>query len=383
MREKIGIIGSGYMAGIIGKKAREKNIETHCFGLDENNYMKDNIDYFHQINIYEIDKIVDIFKKFNIQGVIPTTELTIFPASQVGDILKLNVMPMKVAKNITDKFWVRKVLDKFSCLSIEQPEYFEFDSNLELSKLEKYPYIVKPDSAGGKRGIQVVYTLDELKKAISFAKSNSRNEKVLIEQYIDGGKEYSVESLSYHNQNYIIQITEKESSGAPHCVELAHHQPADINDEIKHKVIHGVSEMLSLVGVENGPCHTEIKIVDNKVYLIEINARPGGDHIAYPLVELSTGYDYILGIIECSLDRLQQINTETFEKNYCGVCFVTKQSSYLKEIYDSCEKYNWFYKKNKVTDELKEIKNNNGFNINYFIYYDKIRKPELPSYTNH
>ena len=150
-----------------------------------------------------------------------------------------------------------------------------------------------------------------------------------------------------------------------------------MNSKLTEFVKQGVDELLCLVGIENGACHTEIKIVNDCIYLIEINARPGGDHIAFPLTELSTGYDYILGMIHCALNKLENINTGLFQKNYSGIYFVTKQTAYLKEIFDNCEKYEWFYKKNKITDELIEIKHNNGFNINYFIYYSKSSKPNL------
>lgn len=376
MKSSIGIIGSGYMAGIIGKKAKENNIETHCFGLDSNPFMKDNTDYFHLVDIFNIDRICEIFSQFNIQGVIATTELTILPASQIADKLNLISNPIAVSKNITDKLWVRNKIKAAEKLIIKQPEYYIYHEKMDLSALQNYPYIVKPDCAGGKRGVNVVYRLSELIRAVDLASLESRNKKVLIEQFIEG-REYSVESLSFHKRNYMIQVTEKESSGAPHCVELAHHQPADMDFELTELVKRGVDELLCLVGIENGPCHTEIKVVNDCIYLIEINARPGGDHIAFPLTELSTGYDYILGIIHCALNKLEKIDTGLFQKNYSGIYFVSKQTAYLKEIFDHCEKYEWFYKKNKVTDELIEIKQNNGFNINYFIYYSKSSKPDL------
>ena len=114
-------------------------------------------------------------------------------------------------------------------------------------------------------------------------------EGVLIEEFLSGGQEYSVESLSYHGKQYIIQVTQKDSSGPPHCIELGHHQPAKLSKDEKSLVEKAVSEALSAAGITNGPCHTEIKMIDGKIYLIEINGRPGGDHIAYPLTELSTG----------------------------------------------------------------------------------------------
>lgn len=370
MKDVIGVIGSGYMCGIIGKKAHESNIEVHAFGLDTNEYMLKHIDCFHKVDIFDIDKICDICLKNNVKGVIATTELTILPTSLVANRLKLIGNPVEVSKNITDKYWVRQVLSNKDII-FKQPEYYIYDSNLNLQVLTSYPYIVKPDSAGGKRGITVVNNLSELKEALNVAIDYSRNNKVLIEQYIDGGKEYSIEGLSFNSTHYMIQVTQKVSSGWPHCVELAHHQPANISEQMKNKIQYGLSQILNCVGIKNGPTHTEIKIVDGNIYLIEINARPGGDHIAYPLTELSTNYDYILGIIHVSLDKLEPINTKKFANHYSGVCFITTQTKQLKQLFDNCQRYKWLYKKNEVSSNLQELIHNDGFNINYFIYYDK------------
>ena len=216
-----------------------------------------------------------------------------------------------------------------------------------------------------------------MKNAIKMALDVSKVEGALIEQYLVGGQEYYVESLSYHGKQHIVQVTQKDSSGPPHCVELGHHQPAALSIEKRQLVEMAVSGALAAAGITNGPCHTEIKIIDGKVYLIEINGRPGGDHIAYPLTELSTGYPYITGIIMAALNKLDESKLDHYENNYAGVYFVTTQTAYLKPIFDHCDSEKWLYKKNKVSDTLMPITHNDGFNTNYFIYFSKEKKIDV------
>ena len=108
-------------------------------------------------------------------------------------------------------------------------------------------------------------------------------------------------------------------------------------------------------------------------YLIEFNARPGGDHIAHPLTELSTGYPYIKGAIEIAINTFTGINEENYINKYAGVLFVAEQTKELAPLFEKCESYKWCYKKYRVTDNLKSIVHNDGFNINYFIYLDETR----------
>lgn len=93
-----------------------------------------------------------------------------------------------------------------------------------------------------------------------------------------------------------------------------------------------VSRAVIAIGVLSGPCHTEVKIVDDEVYLVEFNARPGGDGISYPLTELSTGYPYITAIIRCAMGDLALPDPDSFAKNYAGICFVVAQTRWLKSI---------------------------------------------------
>lgn len=380
MNLRIAIIGSGRMAWIMSRNAREMGIETHCFSNVETDYIHEYVDVFHNVSIFEKDSIVKICKNENILGVIATTELTIAIAAYVAEKLGSPGIDYQVALCITDKFRNRLICQGIE--ELEQPAFYRIYAEDELTHVTcSYPVIVKPTGKGGKKGITVVDSVENLRTAYLYAKSNSGDSPVIIEQYISGGQEYSVESLSYKGQHYVVQITEKISSGPPHCVELGHHQPAAISNEMREKVEKGIINGLAAIGVDNSTCHTEIKIVDDKIYLIEFNARPGGDHIAWPLTELSTGYNLIKGAINIAMDSFDGIDFNKFQSNYAGVYFVTKQTSFLKPVFDECEKYDWLYHKNEVSDELHELEHNDCYGTNSIMYLSKERRIELNQTT--
>ena len=374
--KKLAIIGSGRMAWIFGKNASEMGVETHCFSYDEHAVAKETVDFFHDINIMEKEHVLQACKEIGIDGVVATTELTIPVAAFVASEMHLNGIDYNVSTKITDKVRNRSLCKGIA--KLHQPWYKEVKSLKELGDV-KFPVIVKPTSLGGKRGISVAHNQKELEDAFLYAQEAGPIDNILVEQFLDGGKEYSVESLSYKGQHHIIQVTEKISSGPPHCVELGHQQPAAISDDMRNTIVEALSEGLSAIGVVNGPCHTEIKIIDGKVFLIEFIARPGGDHIAYPLTELSTGYPYIKGIIEVALDEFKGIEEKKLKKRYAGVYFVTKQTAYLKPLFDECEKYDWLYWKNEVSNDLQSLTHNDGYNTNFMMYYSEKGKPNIES----
>jgi biotin carboxylase len=374
--KKLAIIGSGRMAWIMGKMAHEMGYQTYCFSNVAPEFIKEAIDVFYDISIFEKERIRNICNELKVDGVIATTELTIAIAAYVATELGLPTMNYNIATLITDKYRNRECCKKLK--DLKQPEFIRIDSEAELKNIGfDYPIILKPTSRGGKRGIIVVDNSQELNEAYKYAKENSQEDPVIIEQYITGGQEYSVESLSCNGIHYIIQVTEKITSGPPHCVELGHQQPAQLSNQLRSKVECAIKDGLTAIGIDNSACHTEIKIKGDEIYLIEFNARPGGDHIAWPLTELSTGYNYIKGAISIASGTFAGVDYSKFINHYSGVFFVTKQSAYLKQLLYDCEKYQWFYQRNIVSDQLQTLEHNDCYNTNYIMYKAEKERPNI------
>ena len=374
--KKLAIIGSGRMAWIYGMKAKEMGVETHSFSFDENCMAKEAVTQHHLVNILEMDKVLEICRSLGVDGVVPTTELTFPVAAYVAEKMGLNGMPYDVAKVVTDKFRNRMVCRDVP--ELYQPRFARIGTLEEIRSLGfDFPIILKPTARGGKLGVSVVYNEEELAPAFESAKTHSGKSPIIVEEFIPGGQEYSVESLSYHGVHTVIQVTEKITSSPPHCVELGHHQPADLSREMRAKVERVIGKALCALGIDNSPSHIEIKIVEDRIYLIECNARPGGDFISWVLTELSTGYPYINGVIDIALNRLVPIDTKALLKRYAGVYFVTAQSAYLKPLFDRCEEYPWLYRKNAVSDDLQTLVHNDCYAINSMIYYSETERPEI------
>lgn len=366
--KKLAIIGAGLAAVNYATNAKEMGVETFCFAWEKGALAKDVVDHFYPISITDKEKILEICLENNINGIVATTELTVSVAAYIAEKMSLIGIPYNIAKDITNKYSNRNRTQGVN--GFNHPNYVEILTEEELVNSNlSFPYILKPTSKGGKRGITVVYDETQIHNAFEYAlKEQGSDAPIIVEEFIDGGIEYSVESLSYKGKNYIVQVTQKQSSGPPHCVELGHHQPALLSQEMRAKVEKVMDEALTKLGLQNGPCHTEIKIKNDEIYLIEFNARPGGDRISYPLTDLSSGYEYIKGAISIALDSFLEPNISTCKKRSAGIFFVTDQTKELKPLFDECEKYSWLYQKNFVSENLSSIHHNNSGGTNYFIY---------------
>lgn len=367
------------MAKYFGEACHRLGYESHYFSMIDGKVDDGLVDFFHEINIFEKEKIADVCRNINVSGVVATTELSVAVAAFVAEQLGLLGIPYNVACEITDKYRNRECIKKL--VELKSPKYVKATCINDIKKSGiPYPIILKPINLGGKRGITVVKDEKSLFQAFDYACNSFKqgvNPVVIAEQFLEGGMECSVESISYKGKHTIIQITQKDSSGAPHCVELGHHQPAPLSKEVWDKVVCGVAAGLSAVGIKNGPCHTEIKIINGDIYLIEFNARPGGDHIWRPMVELSTGFDIIAAVAQAATGELKPINVDSFKHNYSGLYYVVKQTEYLRHIFDTCENEDWCWEKNFITDDYPELTQNDMENTNYMIYSSKNSDPVL------
>jgi len=148
--------------------------------------------------------------------------------------------------------------------------------------------IIKPAEGGGSEGVYFVDAATDLQAAFSHALQVGR-EELIAEAFIPG-PEFSVETMSVAGRHRMLAITEKTTSGAPYFIESGHVQPAALSAETCRRVEQTVGVLLDAVGYQTGPAHTEVKLHDGAVHVIETQTRNGGDQI-WELTLETTGAD--------------------------------------------------------------------------------------------
>ena len=82
---------------------------------------------------------------------------------------------------------------------------------------------------------------------------------------------------------------------------------------------------LDALGLTNGASHSEYKITkEGRIVVMEIGGRMGGDFIGSDLVLLSTGYDFLRGVIEVALG--QQIHPQPKAIGRSSVVFTAPEN---------------------------------------------------------
>lgn len=329
--KKLAIIGASYLQLPLVRKAKEMGLYTLCFAWEEGAVCKDVADEFYPISIVKKERILEICQEKQIDGICTIASDVAAPTvAYIAEKMGLVGNSYETAVKANNKFLMRNA---FSKAGIPCPRYRIVTSMDGMDMDYGFPLIVKPTDRSGSLGITKVERRSDLIPAVENALKCSFKHEAIVEEFIEG-REISVEFISYQGNHYPLQITDKVTTGAPHFVELEHHQPAELSGK-RYKEIYTLTEhALDALGVTNGASHSEYKITnDGRIFVMEIGARMGGDFIGSDLVQLSTGYDYLKGVIEVALGVFDE---PVFgEKHHAGVYFLCKETSYLLPLIQS------------------------------------------------
>ena len=360
-KKVLAIIGAGEGALPIIEKAKEMGVKTVAYGRSDS-LAKDRVDIFVEENSFDIVFIAESCRELNVDGIMPSSELSTEVAARVAHEAGLLGNDIEQGFGGKNKFFMRTKVSQLS--NVKQPRFQLYQEG----QVVVFPVVVKAVDACGKKGVSLANDEADLKQAVREAKANSSDGTVLIEEYLKDGREYSIECLSFGKGNHqVVQYTEKESAGPPHFVEIAHHQPANLSDEIKHRIDNAAWDILEVLGLNVGMAHLEIKLIDEEIYFIEVGARGGGDHISDILTPLSTGFDYYKAAIECHLGVYQPVSITS--RAFTGIYFHSKQNERLKSLFEKAKTAEWCVKNTVTKEDFDDVSGNvSASNSGYIIY---------------
>lgn len=364
MNKKLAILGANYQYLSLYRQAKALGCEIYSFGRANDDHISAEkyADHFYDLSFTEKEKILEICKQEGVQGVTSFILESALPyVYYVSRGLGVPCNSLECEALTENKFTMREQLKKEG---VSIPAYKAVKSVEEADGVP-FPVIVKPSDSGGSRGVTLVRGKKDLPSALERAYAWSPSRTALVEQFIEG-REFSIEGITYQGKHYILQITDKETTGAPYFVELAHHQPANLNRQQWEAIENLTLKQLSALHIEYGASHTEIKMDDKGVpYIIEMGARMGGDYINSDMVRLSTGYDFVKGVIEIATGSF---TIPAFpQKRHSGVYFLCEETKdkvlpYIKEK----EKYPFIVDAD-IWGEIQKVKCNSDRG-GYFIY---------------
>ncbi len=355
-KKSILVFGVGELQRSIIRRAKLKGLFT--IGIDPcaDAVCKDEVDAFEIVGGQDFEGTCAVVEKYGVDAIVTAaTDKPLVMMARVAEKYGFPFYSVETAQWSTDKYQMKQRFLEGGVPCARGRLIAMVEEAYDLY----YPLIIKPRDNSGSRGVKLCRNKEELQEAMQEALQYSHLDNVLVEEYIEG-QEYSIEGLHYEGKSEVIQFTEKTTTEFPYNVELAHKQPANLTEEQKNDIRELVSKIAKCMHFENCPSHTELKINERGIFIIETSPRLGGDYITSTLVPLSTGINMEDQLLNIALGGKVDTQTGRVEKA-SGVCFFCLPEGVVKRIDPQInEVASWpgvysFELKLKESDEVHQI----------------------------
>jgi biotin carboxylase len=173
------------------------------------------------------------------------------------------------------------------------------DAALAVAADIGYPCVIKPVDGTASAAVRYCARPEDVGDTTALILRERRNARgqlrageALVTEYVPG-HEVSVEVIAADGVLTVIGITDKHTGPLPWFVETGHTFPSVLPDEILRMCARSAEDTLTHMGFDRGMAHAEFRITAHGACLLEVNARPAGDHIT-DLIRLATGADPLL-----------------------------------------------------------------------------------------
>ena len=308
-RQTVMIFGVGTLQKSIIERAKAMGLRTVGIDPCADAACRDAVDVFEIVGGQDYEGTIEAMRRNHVTAIVTAaTDKPLVMMARVAAAMGLPFYSVETAEWSTDKFLMKQ---RFEAAGIPCARGRLIASPEEAKGLS-YPIIVKPRDNSGSRGVIFCKDESELTSAFQEAIGYSHKDSVLVEEYIEG-KEYSIEGLHYDGKDEVIQFTEKRTTEFPYNVELGHIQPAGLDTRIQEKIKALINRIATIMHFENCASHTELKINERGIFIIETSPRLGGDYITSMLVPLSTGINMEDQLLNISLGKTINVSTKRKE----------------------------------------------------------------------
>ena len=353
---KVAIIGANDFQNPLILAANRRGYETHVFAWKDGSIGEKTASHFYPISITEIDQILEKCRSIGIDAVCSIgSDLAAITVNAVANALHLPSNPPETAQIATNKYEMRRA---FREAGLSVPRFRRLVMDMSDAELEAVmdetglPAIVKPTDRSGSRGVYKITdrNLSNLREAIDMACRQSFEHAAIIESFLNGS-EYSCECISDRGRHFMLAITRKFTTGAPHFIETGHIEPSGLSESAVQAVQETVFKGLDALHITCGASHSEFRVEPNtgRIQLIEIGARMGGDCIGSDLVRLSTGIDFVEQVLDTALGRAPSFEC-TPHPGCAAIRFIFNQDDlvHMKHLWETDPKS--FYRLSDITE---------------------------------
>lgn len=294
--KKLLVLAGSALHNKVVRAAKEMGVYTIVTDYLEDSPAKKLADESWMLSITDVDEIVKKCKEEKVDAVL---NFCIDPAQKpYQQICEKLGFPCIGTKEQFDVLTDKKKFKEF-CVSHNVDVIPDYTYDDIMNNDVEYPIFIKPTNSRGSRGQSICYNLEEAKKGIEFAKSESSDNGFLCEKYMGGKQDIASAFFVVNGEPYMVKFgnrhlgkIEDKMDKQVICTEL----PSEFSEVFEEKVSDRVKNMIKSLGVKFGPVFLQGFIDGSTIRYYDPAMRmPGGD---YDLVlEHATGFSTVKSMI--------------------------------------------------------------------------------------
>ncbi len=274
-------------------------------------YLPDNpghiiADESYDISTVDKEKVLELARKLNIDGIVAyASDVSAPTVAYVCEKMGLPGNPYSSVDMLTNKGKYRNFLQEHGFNCPKARAYDEIALAMKEVKEFKFPIMVKPVDSSGSKGITKLESAEGLERAANDAKSYSRTNQFLIEEFIEkkgyqiSGDAFSINGKlafwSFGNEYYY------ENSEIESFVPMGECWPSEWDDEHINKVLDELQRLIDATGMRTSAYNVEaIFDKEDRPFIMELGPRNGGSMIP-DIIRLVAGVDMMEYTINAAL----------------------------------------------------------------------------------
>ncbi|RGN35277.1 ATP-grasp domain-containing protein [Bacteroides oleiciplenus] len=246
----------------------------------------------YQINTLDFAKLIEVGKIEQVDGIITNSEPAFISMATAAVALNLRCNSIEGTKLYKNKYLMREFCKQHGILSPLYRQCTSLEEALDFFRQVKKKCIIKPLDNSASRGVYSINSERELLNLFgsSLAASSAANPAILIEEYIVG-TEFTIDGLMNSNGHKSLAISEKKHYA--YNENVAYQLLFDnFSEKFDYNELRKINDhLVNQTNMPFGLTHAEYKFCNGRFYLIEIQARGGGNFIATDIVPFISGID--------------------------------------------------------------------------------------------
>lgn len=309
------VLAGGFPQIDLIDKLHRRDIEVCLADYLENPIAKEYADKFFRISTLDVEAIRNLAVSQKVDFLITVcTDQALNTVAKVSEELGLPCyLDYDTAKNVTNKAYMKEV---FVDNNIPTARY-KIIEHLDEDSFENwvFPLIVKPVDCNSSKGVKLVDSMDELRKAVDYAMTISRTKKTIVEEYKEG-IEISVDAYIEGGKAKILDITtsEKLKEREKFIIFRTWHPP-HVKDSTSKRISDIVQQIADAFGIMDSPMLVQMIINGENVDVIEFSARTGGG-VKHLSIQRRTGMDIVSAVIDLTMGMKPSVHLRKPESKF-------------------------------------------------------------------